>query len=115
METKEALLLLLTTLSVAPPYMRSSFVPLALLSHHVRKGFAAFGNIAKRARAAVATRLEENDKRAKQRVDLLGKLFEVMREKGERVDFGLRDIDKEMAGGFLAGSDTTAIAMTATL
>ena len=45
--------------------------------------------------------------------DLLAKLFELRRTKGEKDDFSIYDIEQEGNVGVFAGSDTTAIAMRA--
>ncbi|KAF3048811.1 hypothetical protein E8E11_004017 [Didymella keratinophila] len=46
---------------------------------------------------------------------MLEGFFSIMREKGDKVDFVLTEINMEAYGAFIDGSDTTAAAITAIL
>ena len=62
---------------------------------------------------AEAGELDEAGREQIGRTDMLAKLFELHRTRGEKEDFGAADIEQEGNAGVFAGSDTTAIALRA--
>ena len=97
LSSRNALLQLISTMSVAPSYVRPFFVPLALLSSTLRLGFTAFRDLLKWAADAVAERKQGASGRAKGRVDMMDKLYRIVEEKGEVLDFGPNDVAVEVA------------------
>lgn len=99
LSSRNALLQLISTMSIAPAYMRPFFIPLALLSSQVRLGFTAFQALLRWAKEAVAER-GKVDRKAGQgrRLDMMDKLYRIVEEKGERLDFGPDDVAVEVAG-----------------
>ncbi|RAR15793.1 pisatin demethylase [Stemphylium lycopersici] len=101
---------------VSPTYLR----PLVLISGamvpRVFKALKALKHIEKSSEACVTERhnLIINGK-AEECEDMLQGFFNIMREKGQQKDFGMTEVKMEAYGAFIAGSDTTAAAITAIL
>jgi cytochrome P450 len=76
----------------------------------------AIDHIAAAARSCVAERRAKADQDdSSARRDLLQQLLGIVQEKGEKVDFGIGEVEYEAYVALFAGSDTTAIAMRACL
>ncbi|KIW60511.1 hypothetical protein PV05_00723 [Exophiala xenobiotica] len=109
-ESLDLLMPFLCMTAVAPSYVRPLILASALVVPGSLKALKAIDNIGVAARGCVAKRFDENRKDEEQpRTDLLEQLYEIHREKGEKVDFQLGDIQQEAYVGLFAGSDTTAI------
>lgn len=98
LSSRNVLLQLLSTMSVAPAYLRRAFIPLALLSAKLWLGFAAFRDLLKSTADAVVTRGEASEKGGKGRLDMMDKLYKIVKEKGQKLDFGPNDVVVEVAG-----------------
>ena len=95
--SRNALLQLISTMSVAPSYVRPLFVMLALLSKQLRLGFTAFQDILAWGKSAVEERGKAYGKGEQGRVDMMDKLYRIVEEKGEKLDFGPNDVAVEVA------------------
>ncbi|EUC31177.1 hypothetical protein COCCADRAFT_101960 [Bipolaris zeicola 26-R-13] len=106
----------ITVACVAPTYLR----PLVLLSGaaipRVLKALKALKHIESASEACVEQRehLIANGK-AEECEDMLQSFFTIMQEKGQEKDFGITEVKMEAYGAFIAGSDTTAAAITSIL
>ena len=88
----------LVTVGIAPVYLKSWIFKLSALNPSVRSGMAAFGRIASLAKECVLQRsaqIQNADEEAPRR-DLLQQLFDTARQKGEKVDFGINEIQTEV-------------------
>ncbi|RMZ80495.1 hypothetical protein DV736_g6662, partial [Chaetothyriales sp. CBS 134916] len=98
--------------AVAPTYMRAIIFMSSLFDQTMRRALRGAATIVSAARKAVNDReadLSVNDE-GKVQQDLLQQLLHIHHEKGERVDFGIHEVQQESYVALLAGSDTTAIA-----
>lgn len=121
--TLDQLLPVLVTLALLPNLMRPLYLISGLMYGSIREGIRNLNRIADVAKLRVAERQDQMAKResehdgetAQKRRDILSKLFELKDHKGEKEDFTIPDIQLESHVNLFAGSDTTAIAMRATL
>lgn len=101
--------------AVSASYARPMIMISAVASSSVRSGLKAIDHVVSVAKSCVKKRQDELDANKtggeQPRRDLLQQLFEIMHEKGEKVDFGIPEIQYEAYVALFAGSDTTAIAM----
>lgn len=101
--------------AVSASYARPFVLVAAVVDASVRKALKALAHVVNIAKTCVADRqtlLSESEKGQEVlRNDMLSQLFEIMREKGEKVDFGMQQVEYEAYVSLFAGSDTTAIAM----
>lgn len=82
--------------AIAPAYSRPFILVLAAFSSSIRKALQAIDHIAAAARACVAKRIESaNAKDMSSRLDILHQLLEIIQTKGEKVDFGVHEIEYE--------------------
>ncbi len=101
-ESLDLLMPFLCMTAVAPSYVRPLILASALVVPGSLKALKAIDNIGVAARGCVAKRFDENRKDEEQpRTDLLEQLYEIHREKGEKVDFQLGDIQQEAYVGLL--------------
>lgn len=81
--------------AVAPSYFR----PLILASAFVVPGslsaLKALDTIATASRSCVAKRFGDGSKTSEHRTDILEQLYSIHRERGEKVEFGLGEIEQE--------------------
>ncbi|KIX95527.1 uncharacterized protein Z520_08647 [Fonsecaea multimorphosa CBS 102226] len=115
----DLLLPFLSVTSVIPSYLRTLLAVSAFMFPKVRRAFEAIGTIEAAAKSCVAERAEllqdpDQDKGPPRR-DLLQQMFSIQQNKGAEVNFSEKDMAKESYSAIFAGSDTTAIAMRATL
>lgn len=90
----DTLLPLILTVAIAPIYSRPFILASSLFSSTVRKGLKAIDHIAQAARDCVAARLKKIDNSLIEE-DLLQQLLTVVSEKGEKVDFGISQVQHE--------------------
>ncbi|KAJ9606160.1 hypothetical protein H2200_009121 [Cladophialophora chaetospira] len=110
----DAFLPVLSTVSVASSYYRPFMLISALLSSSRRKAVGVMTLFANTARRIVVQRREaETQEHADDKIrrDLLKQLLDIVRDKGEKVDFGFGDVAREAHIALFAGSDTTAIVL----
>ena len=94
-ESMDSLLPPMTVASVSPTYMRPFIFPTALVFPAVRKAIEGLKNIQKAAADCVTRRRQEIESGKESRRDILDKLSAVKAEKGEKVDFGIDEIEQE--------------------
>ncbi|KIW89553.1 uncharacterized protein Z519_09709 [Cladophialophora bantiana CBS 173.52] len=113
----DLLLPFLSITSVIPSYLRSFLAISAFMFRKVRRAFEAIGTLEVAAKNCVAERAEllQDPNKGPPRRDLLQQMFSIQQNKGADVDFYKKDMAKESYSVISAGSDTTAIAMRATL
>lgn len=95
-ESLDTLIPAITTAAVAPSYIRPIILTSAILNPAARRALKAIDHIAAAARICVAKRREKtvgDDSSA--RHDLLHQLLGIVREKGEKVDFGVPEVEYE--------------------
>jgi hypothetical protein len=91
------LLPVMMTASLVPPAFRGLVLGFSVFSSTVRKGYKAIKHISAAARGCVARRANANTKSESQgdRTDLLHHLLNIMKNKGEAVDFGKGEVESE--------------------
>lgn len=94
-ESLETLLPVLCAAAIASPMMRFSILGSSMISSRTRKAMKAIDHIAAAARSSVAGRRSESVKLEEQRQDLLHHLLQIVEDKGEKVDFGLGEVEYE--------------------
>ncbi len=94
-ESLDNLLPPMTVASVSPSYIRPFIFPTALVFPATRKAIEGLKNIRKAATDCVTRRRQEMEIGKESRRDILDKLFAVKAEKGEKVDFGIDEIEQE--------------------
>lgn len=81
---------------VAPSYLRPFILLSAIFSSGTRKALKAIDHIEKAARTCVAKRLEATSGvQVNSRRDLLHQLLQITETKGEKVDFGVHEVEYE--------------------
>ncbi|KAF2633131.1 cytochrome P450 [Macroventuria anomochaeta] len=99
---------------VMPAYMRPFFLASGAMVPRVFRALNALKHIESASDACVAEgRLGFKCDRG--RKDMLDGFFDIWHKKGEAKDFTLMEVKMEVYGTFIAGSDTTAAAITAIL
>ncbi|KAG9519726.1 cytochrome P450, partial [Aureobasidium melanogenum] len=109
-ESLDTLVPMLCQAAVASSAGQRLILGTAAINPATRKAGAALKHIENAACQSVDSRIEEG-KTGRQ--DLLGYLLDIMRSKGEKVDFGVGDVKLQAYSAFLAGADTTAIGLRA--
>ncbi|CAK7201538.1 hypothetical protein SEUCBS139899_004244 [Sporothrix eucalyptigena] len=114
----DLLLPILCAASVMPTYLRTVFLMGgALIQPRVLKALTSLKDIDNAAEQCIVDRhaqLEAGQKDESEK-DILASLFSVMREKGDKVDFGRTEVKVEVYVALFAGSDTTAAAVSSVL
>jgi hypothetical protein len=86
-----------------PTYVRGLFTLTGIMFPKVRRALKALDNLTNATNEMFKGRvaaLEGNDAASKpQRADILGKLLDIMHERGKEVDFEIRDVKMESFGG----------------
>ncbi|TPX07530.1 uncharacterized protein E0L32_002133 [Thyridium curvatum] len=114
----DLLLPILTVSSVMPTYVRSFFLLGGAIFPRVLKALQSLGEVDKAADLCIAERQDLVEKGEDgEKKDILSSLFQVMHDKGEKVDFKLSEVKVEVYAALLrfAGSDTTAAAVSSIL
>lgn len=113
----DALLPVLTVAAVSSPVTRFVILGSSMINSATRRALQAVDHIIAAARECVKKRKDNNseDKGPVQgsRTDFLHHLLHIVSEKGEKVDFGMGEVENEAYVALFAGSDTTAIALRA--
>lgn len=111
----ESLMPILCVAAIAPTYIRPFVLGLSIISPTVFKALKSFEGIHTAAVDVVAKRVKEIDAGTATRVDMLQQFGKIVREKGSQTGFTDSEVTLEAYVAMLAGSDTTAIALRATL
>ncbi|KAE8871021.1 hypothetical protein PTNB29_01365 [Pyrenophora teres f. teres] len=103
-----------------PAYMRPLFLASGAMVPRVFEALRALRHIETASDACVAQRRHDSTRdkagrRSQGQKDMLDGFFNILRSKGEEKDFTLTEVKMEVYGAFIAGSDTTAAAITAIL
>ncbi|KAH7161064.1 cytochrome P450 [Dactylonectria macrodidyma] len=112
----DLLLPILTTSCVLPSYIRPIFLLGVVMMPGVYKALGSLKDIEAAAESCVSERqrlVESSD--ASEKKDILSSLFDIVRDKGEKVDFGMTEVQVEVYVALFAGSDTTAAAISSIL
>ncbi|KAH4222840.1 hypothetical protein HBH64_162310 [Parastagonospora nodorum] len=96
--------------AIAPSYVRPIIMTLAIFLPAGLKAIKAIDAIRDAAVTAASTRKKSIEDGDPARHDMLQQLFEIVREKGEKVNFSDREATLEAHVAMFAGSDTTAVA-----
>ncbi|EUC39786.1 hypothetical protein COCMIDRAFT_110588 [Bipolaris oryzae ATCC 44560] len=101
---------------VSPAYLRPLIFVGGAAIPRTLKALKALQHIEAASKACVMERqnLIANGE-AKDCKDMLQSFFDIVLEKGQQKDFGITEVKMEAYGAFIAGSDTTATAITAIL
>lgn len=93
----DTLLPVLTAAGVSSPVVRNLILVSSIFSSAARKALKAVDHLAAAARGSVAARLNADAKgwSRETRVDLLHHLLQIVRGKGEAVDFGKGEVEYE--------------------
>ncbi|CAI6332382.1 unnamed protein product [Periconia digitata] len=111
----DALMPVLCVAAIAPTYYRPFIMISAILNSTVFKALKSFEGIHTASVDVVTKRVKEISAGTADRIDMLQQFSRIVREKGEQVRFTDSEVTLEAYVGLLAGSDTTAVAMRATL
>lgn len=109
------------TIANLPMLLRMPYILFSMLWSSFRDAVHRMANLERVAQDKVEERrrnMEASDGASSlqsRRKDILAKLFELHHTKGEKEDFSIADIELEGNVGVFAGSDTTAIALRATV
>ncbi|KAI4732928.1 hypothetical protein E4T50_16508 [Aureobasidium sp. EXF-12298] len=109
-ESLDALVPVLCQAAVASPTGQRIILGTAAINPATRKAVAAIKHIENAACQSVDSRIEEGETG---RQDLLGHLLDIMRSKGDKVDFGVGEVRLQAYSALFAGGDTTAIELRA--
>lgn len=112
----DLLLPILCAASVMPTYLRTPLLMGgALVQPRVLKALTSLTDIDNAAAECITEREALLNKSETEPTDILASLFATMRDKGEKVDFGLTEVKVEVYVALFAGSDTTAAAVSSIL
>lgn len=94
-QSLDLLMPFLCVTAVAPSYIRQFSLASALVVPGALKALKAVDNIGTAARTCVAKRFAKGSETTEHRTDILDQLYSIHLEKGEKVDFGLGEIEQE--------------------
>ncbi|KAI9370285.1 cytochrome P450 [Aspergillus egyptiacus] len=102
-----------------PTYVRGLFMLMGIMLPKGRSALKALGDLTDATNVMLKGRMaaRQSDSASKQpdRADILGKLLDIMQDRGQELDFVLDDVKMEAFGGFFAGSETTALTLSGIL
>ncbi|KAF2851926.1 cytochrome P450 [Plenodomus tracheiphilus IPT5] len=110
----DALMPVLCISAIGPTYLRPLIMGSAIAIPAAFKAVKAIDGIRKAAVIAAAKRMKENADGVEHRNDMLQQLFDIVQEKGEKVNFSSDEVTLEAYVAMFAGSDTTAVAFRTT-
>lgn len=85
-----------------PSYLRSFFMLVGVLFAETRKALSALDSLAKAADSAVKNHVQASngsDDTEVWRTDIISKVFNIHKDKGEKLDFQIDDVKLEAFGG----------------
>jgi len=91
----DALMPVIVIAAVAPTYVRPLVQASAIVIPGALKAVEALDGIARSAKAAASRRMQDAERGIEHRNDLLQQLFDIVREKGEKVNFGPDEATQE--------------------
>lgn len=94
-QSLDLLMPFLCVTSVAPTYVRNLILTSALFLPGSLAALKAIDNIGTSARACVAKRFAAESASEYQRTDIIQQLYDIHKEKGEKVDFQMGDLEQE--------------------
>ncbi|KAF1939453.1 cytochrome P450 [Clathrospora elynae] len=106
----DALMPVLCISGIGPAHLRPFIMCSAIFIPAAFRAVKAIDGIRKAAVDAAGKRIKEIEVGAVPRTDMLQQLFDIVREKGEKVNFSSREATLEAYAAMFAGSDTTAVA-----
>lgn len=104
------------SMSFLPNWARTPFALVGMLSADTRQAFKGFGKVVQDAQAAVKQRVDDSnssDKGQASRNDVLSKLLQIVEDRGDKIDFHIRDVETEIWMMIYSGADTSAYAFAA--
>lgn len=110
----DALMPILCVSAIAPTYLRPLIMGSAIVVPAVLNAVKGLDGIRKAAITATRKRMQENAEGVEHRNDMLQQLFNIVHDKGEKVNFTSDEVTLEAYVAMFAGSDTTAIAFRTT-
>jgi len=114
-ESKDQMLPFAHVAGQGPSYMATPLIILAFLAPGMTKAFKSIGNIADASKELVHERSKRSVEELAKGRDILSQLFTIMHSRGSQTGFTQREIALETWVSIIAGADSTAIAMRATL
>ncbi|KAK4223596.1 putative cytochrome P450 pisatin demethylase-like protein [Podospora fimiseda] len=115
-ESTDLLIPFMAIASVIQPWLRPFLMFAGILKPSILRGAKMIGTIEKVCQECIDTRVKEMEELPEERKeDLLGQFFGVMESYGDEGWFGGLEIKGEIYTALMAGSDTTAIALTSIL
>ncbi|KAF2023029.1 cytochrome P450 [Setomelanomma holmii] len=109
----DALMPVLCITAIGPTYLRPLIMSSAIVSPTALRAVKALEGIRQAALAAGGKRKRDIEDGVAHRNDMLQQLFDIVREKGEKVNFSSDEATLEAYVAMFAGSDTTAVAFRA--
>ncbi|KAF2709865.1 cytochrome P450 [Pleomassaria siparia CBS 279.74] len=110
----DVLMPVLCIAAIGPWYMRPFVMCSAIIIPSAFKAAQAVDGIRKAAVEAARKRKTDNEAGVEHRQDMLQQLFDIVSEKGEKLNFTDKEVTLEAWVAMFAGSDTTAIAFRTT-
>ncbi|OAL00128.1 cytochrome P450 [Phaeosphaeriaceae sp. SRC1lsM3a] len=110
----DALVPLLCVIAIAPRHLRPFIGALMAIVPAAVAAAKSLDSIRTAALAAVGGRMKSIRDGSSQRGDMMSQLFDIVHEKGEKVNFSHREVTLESYSAMFAGSDTTAVAFRTT-
>ncbi|KAI4717658.1 cytochrome P450 [Aureobasidium sp. EXF-10727] len=107
-QSLETLVPVICQAAVASPMAQRLILGSASINPATRKAMKAMAHIENAAHTSVDSRLQDEETG---RQDLLRHLLDIMRSKGDKVDFGIGEVKLQAFSALFAGADTTAIAL----
>ncbi|KAH7112487.1 cytochrome P450 [Dendryphion nanum] len=114
MASLDALMPVLCIAAIGPSYMRPLIMASAIVIPAAFRAVKAVDGIRKAAVEAVGKRQKDIEDGVAHRNDMLQQLFDIVKEKGEKVNFTTKEATLESWVAMFAGSDTTAVAFRTT-
>ncbi|KAF2747656.1 cytochrome P450 [Sporormia fimetaria CBS 119925] len=109
----DAALPVLSVSAVAPAYYRPALMAASAFSPAVRRAVKATQTVREASLDCVTKRKREIAKGSANRYDLLQQLMDIVRDKGEKMNFSDKEVSLQAWQNMFAGSDTTAIEIRA--
>ncbi|KAI9719365.1 MAG: hypothetical protein M1828_006266 [Chrysothrix sp. TS-e1954] len=99
-------------MGMAPPWLRPVMVWMLAIPN-IARGVINMQKVKKTGQRVVANRMREVENQQQTRKDMLGKMLQIVYEKGEKSDWSVQDVEQECFVAMVAGNDTVSITLTA--
>ncbi|KAF2685873.1 cytochrome P450 [Lentithecium fluviatile CBS 122367] len=101
-------------MGMAPTWLKP-FMWWMLAIPNIARGVMNFQKVKVTGKKVVADRMRAVENQAETRTDMLGKMLNIVWEKGEKYDWSVQDVEQECFVAMVAGNDTVSITLTTIL